>query len=164
MTFNDFHSSSFFTRIHTSYVSVEPKRRKQSLNQGEQDVVLLQPSRVLSADIGEDVEEMMTPSLSRKQPSESPPGTAGEEALRTTSPLSTAPGANTASTPQSSRRGSSSGRELRRARIVVTVRRTESYKRWLEENPLQAILASEVDEEAVEAMGASPSAESLKSV
>ena len=35
------------------------------------------------------------------------------------------------------------GRELRRARIVITVRRTENYKRWLEENPLQAIIASE---------------------
>ena len=42
---------------------------------------------------------------------------------------------------QSSNR--SSGRELRRARIVITVRRTESYKRWLEENPLQAIMAEE---------------------
>ena len=41
---------------------------------------------------------------------------------------------------------SSSGsncRELRRARILVTVKRTESYKRWLEENPTQrqAIIA-----------------------
>ena len=43
---------------------------------------------------------------------------------------------------------------MRRARIVVTVRRTESYKRWLEENPLQAIIASEADEDAEDdAMG-----------
>lgn len=42
-------------------------------------------------------------------------------------------------------RGSSGGRELRRARILVTVKRTKSYKRWLDENPLhrQAIIADE---------------------
>lgn len=47
------------------------------------------------------------------------------------------------------RRGSS-GRELRRARIVITVKRTESYKRWLEENPLQAIIAGDGDDELAE--------------
>lgn len=47
-------------------------------------------------------------------------------------------------------RSSLGGRELRRARIVITVRRTESYKRWLEENPLQAIIASEENERAEE--------------
>lgn len=40
-------------------------------------------------------------------------------------------------------------RELRRARIVITVQRTESYKQWLEENPLQAISTEDVDEEHV---------------
>ena len=37
----------------------------------------------------------------------------------------------------------SGNRELRRARILVTVKRTESYKQWLEENPIQrqAIIA-----------------------
>jgi len=38
-------------------------------------------------------------------------------------------------------------KELRRARIVITVKRTESYKRWLEENPLQAIIAGTGDDE-----------------
>ena len=63
--------------------------------------------------------------------------------------------AGTAS-PQPSRRGNAGGRELRRARIVVTVRRTEAYKRWLEENPLQAIIANEADDELVESEGARP--------
>jgi len=39
-------------------------------------------------------------------------------------------------------------RELRRARIVITVKRTENYRLWLEENPLQAIIAGDGDEEA----------------
>lgn len=68
---------------------------------------------------------------------------------------SVAASAGTAS-PQPSRRGSSGGRELRRARIVVTVRRTEAYKRWLEENPLQAIISNEADEELVESEGSRP--------
>ena len=41
----------------------------------------------------------------------------------------------------------SSGRELRRARIVITVKRTESYKRWLDDNPLQAIIAGDGEED-----------------
>ena len=40
-------------------------------------------------------------------------------------------------------------RELRRARIVITVKRTESYERWLEENPLQAIIAGDDDDDDV---------------
>lgn len=49
--------------------------------------------------------------------------------------------------PTQARPKSSSGRELRRARIVITVRRTDSYKQWLEENPLHAIMAGEDAEE-----------------
>lgn len=42
----------------------------------------------------------------------------------------------------------SSTRELRRARIVVTVRRTASYKAWLDENPLQAVIAGDVGDDS----------------
>jgi hypothetical protein len=35
------------------------------------------------------------------------------------------------------------GRELRRARIIITVKRTENYKQWLEENPLQEMITGE---------------------
>ena len=45
-------------------------------------------------------------------------------------------------------RGRSSARELRRARIVITLRRTESYTRWLEENPLQAMIPSDSNTDA----------------
>ena len=33
---------------------------------------------------------------------------------------------------------------------MITVRRTDSYKRWLEENPLQAIIAGDGDDELAE--------------
>ena len=49
--------------------------------------------------------------------------------------------------PARGRQGGSSGRELRRARIVITVKQTESYKKWLEENPLQAIIAGDGDDD-----------------
>ena len=47
----------------------------------------------------------------------------------------------------SRQRGSAGGRELRRARIVITVKRTRDYERWLEENPLQAIIAGDGDDD-----------------
>jgi hypothetical protein len=53
--------------------------------------------------------------------------------------------------PASKQRGASGGREpreLRRARIVITVKRTKDYERWLEENPLQAIIAGDGDDES----------------
>jgi hypothetical protein len=40
-------------------------------------------------------------------------------------------------------------RQLRRARIVITVQRTENYKRWLAENPLHALGAADDDDEQV---------------
>jgi hypothetical protein len=44
----------------------------------------------------------------------------------------------------------SAGRELRRARIVITVKRTASYKQWLEDNPLQTITAEDEDDVDIE--------------
>jgi hypothetical protein len=89
------------------------------------------------------------------QASEANPSSGGEvtTGIGTTAAAST----QSAALTQGTRRGSSGGRELRRARIVVTVRRTESYKRWLEENPLQAIIASETDED--DAMGSQSEAD-----
>jgi hypothetical protein len=114
---------SWFCRVQTSYVSVEPKRRKAPPSPHP-----TQP----------------------QQPGGPPAGTS--IALAPTSPAGAPPAAGTpqphmggvadAGLQQRTRRGSS-GRELRRARIVITVKRTENYKRWLEENPLQAIIAGD---------------------
>ena len=92
-------------RIQTSYVTVEPKRRKQGL------VTQVAPPASPA-------------SLTHQVPSSS------------------------GSPPEAQTRRTSSGRELRRARIVITVRRTESYKNWLEENPLQAIIAGDVEDDS----------------
>jgi len=69
--------------VNTSYVTVEPKRKKQPSNESTQ--------------------------LARQYSDEQEQG--------------------------------SSTRELRRARIVITVRRTESYKVWLEDNPHRTVIA-----------------------
>lgn len=72
--------------------------------------------------------------------------------------VQTTPGSAASTTTPQQRGGRSSGRELRRARIVITVKRTESYKRWLEENPLQAIIAGDgsEDDAAAETQEADP--------
>jgi len=41
----------------------------------------------------------------------------------------------------------SGGREMRRARIIITVRRTPEYAKWLEENPHKAAVVGEEDED-----------------
>jgi hypothetical protein len=115
MVFYFFFLLEFF-RVQTSYVAVEPKRKKQDS---------LPSSPVAS--------------LQSSSPDGSPPA-----------PPAQLP--SEASTPRSGRPSPSIGeqnpqRELRRARIVITVKRTENYRQWLEENPLQAVIVGDVDEE-----------------
>jgi hypothetical protein len=42
---------------------------------------------------------------------------------------------------------SGSERQLRRARIVITLQRTHDYQQWLLENPLQAMIAGDGDDD-----------------
>ena len=95
-------------RVQTSYVTVEPKRRRQDAS-----------------------------------PQSSGAGTAGPSTQHH-GPATTAAASKEA---DSSQGRPSAARELRRARIVITVKRTESYKQWLEDNPLQAVIAGDDDEE-----------------
>lgn len=124
--------STCVIRVHTSYVTVEPKRRKQTPQQGEQE------DEDGSSQGG-------TGSSQQGSSSAAAPAVSSQAAIqhqdeaRATAPSHT--------TRQGGTRSSGSGgRELRRARIVITVRRTESYRRWLEENPLQVVIAGDVDE------------------
>jgi hypothetical protein len=119
-------------RVHTSYVTVEPKRRKLTSQLGEQ----------------EDEDGSSQGGTGSSQQGSS--STAAPATSRTAATQHQDDG-RAAAPSQTTRQGGtrssgSGGRELRRARIVITVRRTESYRRWLEENPLQAIIAGDVDE------------------
>jgi len=155
-------------RIQTSYVSVEPKRKKQVPQQQQQEdesSLSVQPassseSTREDANVtraggvgGEDETEPETDS-GKTTPEKIPPRStqpeSGQSSTSTSPPTATStPPTAKYTTSGQQRTGSRSsstgggGRELRRARIVITVRRTENYKRWLEENPLQAMIASE---------------------
>lgn len=97
-----------FARVQTSYVSVEPKRRKAPRSSDA-------PSLAEASALPQAVEPSTPPTAAMSsQHTHSPP-------LRPTGAV----------TPQ--------GRELRRSRIIITMRRTESYKQWLLDNPLQAM-------------------------
>ena len=159
---------SLYIRVQTSYVSVEPKRKKQIPQQHKQQEdessLSVQPTssseptgddtNATRAGVGgEDETEPETDSgktTPEKIPSRSTQPEIGPSSTSTKSPTATSipPTAKHTTTGQqrSGSRSSSTGgggRELRRARIVITVRRTENYKRWLEENPIQAMVASE---------------------
>jgi hypothetical protein len=123
-------------RVNTSYVTVEPKKRKlpSQGSEQEEDSAFAHPTD--SSSVSGSPLVTSTPAADSK-----PPAAQQSPTQETTSAQP--------STTSTSRGGRASGRELRRARIVITVRRTESYKRWLEENPLQAIIASEEDTDAV---------------
>ncbi len=149
-------------RINTSYVSVEPKRRRQ-VQQQKGDA-----SSSVTADTLKStpkLEDVMV-STCKAEPS-SPPNKGTATATKTEDSPQQLPISNSASNTEKSTNESESqqggtklapisatknavpsssgsgSRELRRARILVTVKRTESYKRWLEENPTQrqAIIA-----------------------
>jgi len=102
-------------RVRTSYVSVEPKRKKQSSSSGT------------------------TPTMPPKQ---SPVFT---------DPLNIGASHQDISMEESERHrksiasGRARGVPLRRARIVITVRRTRDYEVWLEETPYDAIIGGVED-------------------
>jgi hypothetical protein len=110
-------------RVQTSYVAVEPRRKTVPSPQ-------LQPN----SPPGEASLSPLSPSnpnvASSRHTAQSPP---------ITHPVST----EDSQSATTRGRNTPGGRELRRARIVITVKRTERYKQWLEENPLQAIIAGD---------------------
>mmetsp|Transcript_62202 Transcript_62202/g.69610 ORF Transcript_62202/g.69610 Transcript_62202/m.69610 type:complete len:338 (+) Transcript_62202:249-1262(+) len=137
-------------RIHTSYVNVEPKRRRQVSQKRQQQQ---QQCEVSTAATSVTATEKHVPPIGDSASSSDHLESISLNTIHAVS-LSTAvnsPNKSSVSVNSSNARqggpsrGSFGGRELRRARILVTVKRTESYKRWLDENPLhrQAIIADE---------------------
>mmetsp|Transcript_17970 Transcript_17970/g.36864 ORF Transcript_17970/g.36864 Transcript_17970/m.36864 type:complete len:338 (-) Transcript_17970:204-1217(-) len=146
-------------RIHTSYVNVEPKRRRQvSQQKGDASSSMTTELTSSTAATGD--------GFNSSKPKLSPVSNV-TSAVNTVqivpASVSSAPDSKTKTEggsgdkEQGGRQSStasitktsvtsisgSGNRELRRARILVTVKRTESYKQWLEENPIQrqAIIA-----------------------
>mmetsp|Transcript_3742 Transcript_3742/g.10049 ORF Transcript_3742/g.10049 Transcript_3742/m.10049 type:complete len:322 (-) Transcript_3742:288-1253(-) len=122
-------------RVHTSYVAVEPKRRKhpdeivtsitesQGGIQGEATTSASSAARpaqdilVNSSEVNDSAKPPHDPQISTGQ--RATPSPEGEFSRSRKS------------------QGRAKGSPLRRARIIITVQRTPEYKQWLEENPLQ---------------------------
>eukprot|EP00980_Cylindrotheca_fusiformis_P031147 scaffold25894_cov279-Cylindrotheca_fusiformis.AAC.1 len=122
-------------RVHTSYVTVEPKRRKQPTQQTHpEDNPTSDQAGPITSGTSAQSSISANPTASRARAQSD---VAGQQQPQQTPSHKGA---------QSGQRSASGGRELRRARIVITVRRTESYKQWLQENPLQAIIAGNADD------------------
>eukprot|EP00560_Eucampia_antarctica_P006909 CAMPEP_0197823580 /NCGR_PEP_ID=MMETSP1437-20131217/906_1 /TAXON_ID=49252 ORGANISM="Eucampia antarctica, Strain CCMP1452" /NCGR_SAMPLE_ID=MMETSP1437 /ASSEMBLY_ACC=CAM_ASM_001096 /LENGTH=297 /DNA_ID=CAMNT_0043422815 /DNA_START=344 /DNA_END=1237 /DNA_ORIENTATION=- len=129
-------------RIQTSYVSVEPKRRKNA-SSIKKNIV----SHYAQKSTQSSVPPTRLPTTMLKDPpfSSTFPYPAVSDVI--------APPQDVASKTQDEstrQRKNITGRRakgvpLRRARIVITVRRTEDYKIWLEETPYEAIAAGEDD-------------------
>jgi len=99
-------------RVQTSYVTVEPKRKShQSAEASATSTAAIAPEGRLKSSTGTDTKF-----------------TAASQPTPTTIPT---PETKITTTKSGRRKGGS----LRRARIIITVRRTEDYEKWLVENP-----------------------------
>lgn len=121
-----------FIRIQTSYVAVEPKKRKDQAHGN---------TAVTS-------EDTSTPSFA-VAPSSSPSShshslqTSEATAVQGQSAVDRAIGTSEASMTSSQGKSRAPVGTLRRARIIITVRRTKAYEKWLEENPIQDVISGE---------------------
>jgi hypothetical protein len=122
--------------VQTSYVNVEPKRRRQGPPQ----------SGMTPIETGIAVAASVQQQHYHTQQHQQQYVVSGD--------VSSAAGVDHPS--EGGGRPTTSGRELRRARIVITVKRTASYKQWLDDNPLQTVIAEDddiedVDDDAIDA-------------
>lgn len=125
------------TRIQTSYVSVEPKKRRE-----------YGPSSSISEKEASGSPRTETGATSATTGTTTRPQAIDSSLQATSAGLGTTridqPGASTISASPGKPR--SSAGTLRRARIVITVKRTEAYKKWLEDNPIHDTHAGQDDD------------------
>mmetsp|Transcript_31115 Transcript_31115/g.66244 ORF Transcript_31115/g.66244 Transcript_31115/m.66244 type:complete len:282 (+) Transcript_31115:240-1085(+) len=118
-------------RIQTSYVTVEPKKRREH---GPSSSITEEASGSPKTGTGA---TSATTGTSSRQP----------QALDSSRQVVAGPGPSRINQPGTSTfdlsiraspgKPKASGGAMRRARIVITVQRTDAYKKWLKENPIQ---------------------------
>mmetsp|Transcript_15015 Transcript_15015/g.36054 ORF Transcript_15015/g.36054 Transcript_15015/m.36054 type:complete len:276 (+) Transcript_15015:288-1115(+) len=118
-------------QIQTSYPTVEPKKRRE---QGPTSSISEEASGTQHTETGA---TSATTGTSTRQP----------QAIGSSLAVAAGPGPSSIDQPGSSTIDSSTSASpvkpkssvgtMRRARIVITVRRTAAYKKWLEDNPIQ---------------------------
>lgn len=124
------------TRVQTSYVTVDPKKKKDHFSA---------PTADESSDhyrLGNFHSVTTSSSQRTSQALETLAAAAkiGREKIENSMEATDQP----LSQPQ--QRHKSTPGTLRRARIVITVQRTDAYKKWLEENPIQDVISGEEDD------------------
>lgn len=140
-------------RIQTSYVAVEPKRKK--LTQPSQPQVALPVGDATSAQFSSSVQaRSSTPQAASTEAIKQlkkTPSVARKLSSQQRDSIESKPHQGTIEQPSSGRskksKGSSKGAEMRRSRIIITVKRTEDYKKWLEENPTHDIPGGDDDDD-----------------
>lgn len=123
-------------RIQTSYVAVEPKRKATPTPTTAESFA--------ATPVAHEPRRALTPSAV--------PSSTEAKKLPPTSEVTDQPRPGRLKKS----RGSAAG-ELRRARIVITVKRTEEYKRWLEENPSQEIVEGDEEDDPEQVADVEPS-------
>lgn len=121
-------------RIQTSYVAVEPKRRHGLISSISEEPRAGSGTASTTTATG-------TLSGQLQASGSSSPAAGGSGRMD----QSRAPGSGGSSTSPSPGKHKSPG-SMRRARIVITVKRTEAYKKWLVENPIHDTHAGHDDE------------------
>lgn len=144
-------------RVQTSYVAVEPKRKKHVADETAGSA----PGGQGALDVGETSTAAATTRAAHEGLSRSGAGgivaTGAGPAAPPHYPMVPSTEQQAVSTipvqPQGefsrsrkSQQGRGKGAPLRRARIIITVKRTEEYKQWLEENPLQVAIAGDTED------------------
>uniref|UniRef100_A0A7S2MJT3 DNA/RNA-binding protein Alba-like domain-containing protein n=1 Tax=Helicotheca tamesis TaxID=374047 RepID=A0A7S2MJT3_9STRA len=132
-------------RVQTSYVTVEPKRRRQA-----------KPTETVSTPIDDrlQAQHLDVPSVQPLVPavtettitSRQPMEITGRENLPPPDTFAHSTERSMTRIKKSQQKGKGMSGALRRARIIITVKRTEDYKTWLQENPLQAHATDEAEE------------------
>lgn len=145
-------------RVQTSYVAVEPKRKKNiageiagSTSEGQEAMDLGEASTATTtatraAHVGltsTGATEIISTPAGPVSPSHFPTVPSMEQQAVATIPVEPQ---GEFSRSRKSHQGRVKGSPLRRARIIITVKRTEEYKQWLEENPLQVAIAGDTED------------------
>jgi hypothetical protein len=134
-------------RIHTSYVIVEPKRKKQN-SAPSQDAASLSSGATSPLTHPAVPSQPVIPHNTGGGP-QSGVRSMGHQHPPDSSSRHAAHGRKNPSRSSSGKNNDPGGgeRDLRRARIVITVQRTQEYAEWLRENPLEAAAGTGVDHE-----------------
>lgn len=134
-------------RVHTSYVVVEPKRKKHqdvdtlpSFTEGQQSIQGEPSSGHSEGRQAQGVSMANVDEADTAKLQHAPPIARGQG----TTPI---PADTQGDFPRTKKQqGRAKGSPLRRARIIITVKRTPEYKQWLDENPLHAAIPSDNEE------------------